>query len=55
MSRLEEIIERYHFDGSSADMFTRKILHPKDENQFVRDILYMIQTLKTVKQIMDLV
>ena len=51
MTRIEEIIERYRFNTGVADVFARKVTHPKDENQLVRDVYWLI---KVVKDINDL-
>ncbi len=51
MTRIEEIIERYRFNTGVADVFARKVTHPKDENQMVCDFHWLI---KAVKDINDL-
>ncbi len=48
--QLDEIIKRYHYDSSSADMFAHRVAHPKDENQLIIDVHYLIKTLVDVRK-----
>ncbi len=48
MKRLDEIVERYHYNTSNANMFAHKVIHPKDENQLVRDVHWLIKTLENL-------
>ena len=48
--RIDEIVKRYHFNASSGDKFAHSVGHPKDENQLVRDVHYLIKLAVDVRK-----
>ena len=48
--RIDEIVKRYHFNAGTSDKFAHSVTNPKDENQLVRDIHYLIKLAVDVRK-----
>ena len=53
MTRLQEIVDRYHINGKSGDFIVRKMFKLENKNQVVKDFLWLVETLKVIRGLMQ--